>query len=151
MADETPDEPLIGALLRMPWEIVQARMLRTLHEAGFDDLIPAHLSVLQYPGPDDRRPSELAAQARMTKQAMNYLLGQMEELGYLVRADDPDDGRSKRIRLTRRGHAAFQTMRETVSRIESEWEALLGATEFAQLRRLLMRLSRDPELGVAEN
>lgn len=30
----------------------------------------------------------------------------MEQLGYLVRADDPQDHRSKRIRLTKRGRAA---------------------------------------------
>ena len=30
-----------------------------------------------------------------TKQAMNYLLGQLQQLGYLSRDDDPDDQRSK--------------------------------------------------------
>jgi hypothetical protein len=29
--------PLIGALLRMPWEAVQRHMLERLHERGFDD------------------------------------------------------------------------------------------------------------------
>jgi hypothetical protein len=43
--------PLIGALLRMPWELVQRRMLERLHEHGFDDLDAAHLNVFQYPGP----------------------------------------------------------------------------------------------------
>ena len=53
--------PLIGALLRMPWETVQRRMLERLHERGFDDLDMAHLTVFQYPGPEGARPSELAA------------------------------------------------------------------------------------------
>jgi hypothetical protein len=53
--------------------------------------------VLRYPGAEHRRPSELAADARMTKQAMNYLLGQMQRLGYLTRDDDPDDQRFKRV------------------------------------------------------
>ena len=39
--------PLIGALLRMPWESVQRRMLERLHEQGFDDLDAAHLIVFQ--------------------------------------------------------------------------------------------------------
>jgi DNA-binding MarR family transcriptional regulator len=42
----------------------------------------------------------------MTRQAMNYLLGQLEQLGYLVRENAPDNRRSKRIRLTDRGHGA---------------------------------------------
>lgn len=139
-----PGAPLIGALLRMPWQTVRARMLAGLHEAGFDDLVPAHLNVLQYPGPENRRPSELANESRMSKQAMNYLLTQMEQLGYLVRDHDDDDRRSKRIRLTERGHQAFQTIRSTVRAIECEWEQELGTAEFAKLRDLLTRLSSGP-------
>ena len=78
-----PGPPLIGALLRMPWEAVQKRMLERLHERGFDDLDAAHLTVFSYPGPQGARPSELAARLRMSKQALNYLLGQLERLDYL--------------------------------------------------------------------
>ena len=63
-------------------------MLAGLHERGFNDLVAAHLDVLQYPGPENQRPSELATQTRMTKQALNYLLGQLEQLGYLTREAD---------------------------------------------------------------
>ena len=109
--------PLLGALLRVPTEAVAARILLTLHDAGFTDLVPAHFAVLRYPGPENRRPSELAAEAHMTKQAMNYLLGQMQQLGYLTRDDDPEDQRYKRVRLTERGHAAALAIRETLSQI----------------------------------
>ena len=108
--------PLIGALLRMPVDAIRARMLAGLHEAGFDDLVPAHLIVLQYPGPENRRPSELATQARMTKQAMNYLLGEMQRLGYLKREPDRQDHRAKRVHITSRGDAAGQTIRQIVVR-----------------------------------
>ena len=50
-------------------------MLAALHERGFDDLDAAHLNVFQYPGPEGARPSELAARLRISKQALNYLLG----------------------------------------------------------------------------
>ena len=80
-------------------------MLERLHEHGFDDLEAAHLAVLQYPGPQGLRPSELAASVGMSKQAVNYQLGQLERLGYLVREPDPGDQRSKRIVLTERGYA----------------------------------------------
>ena len=64
-------EPLIGALLRVPWEAVQRRMLERLHDQGFDDLDAPHMNVFQYPGPHGARPSELAARLRMSKQAVN--------------------------------------------------------------------------------
>ena len=77
----------------------------------------------------------------MTKQAMNYLLGQLQQLGYLTREDDPDDQRSKRIHLTDRGHAAARCIRATIAEIEVELAQELGPKPFAQLRRLLTRLN----------
>jgi DNA-binding MarR family transcriptional regulator len=103
----------------------------------------AHLDVLQYPGPENRRPSDLAVQTQMSRQAMNYLLGQMEALGYLTRDDDPEDQRSKRIHLTDRGHAAARTIREIVRQVETEWEQQLSPQRFAQFRDMLTQLQPD--------
>jgi DNA-binding MarR family transcriptional regulator len=135
--------PLIGALLRMPGDIVRARMLAALHERGFTDLVPAHLVLLRWPGPQGRRPSEIAAGSDMTKQAANYLLGQLEALGYLERRPDPDDNRSRRVHLTPRGLEAAETMRHAVSELEAEWTTLLGADDFEALRSLLTRLNDE--------
>ncbi len=134
--------PLIGALLRMPWEQVQRRMLQRLHERGFDGLDVPHLNVLLYPGPQGARPSELAARRGISKQAVNYLLGELERLGYLERRADPHDRRSKRITLTRRGELAAYTIRDAVREIEGDWERQLGPKRFAQLRGLLLELNQ---------
>ena len=136
----TPPTPLIGALLRMPFETVRDRMLAGLHERGYTDLVAAHLNVLQYPGPENRRPSELASSTRMSKQALNYLLGQLEELGYLTRREDDSDQRSKRVHLTPRGEEVGWAIREIVGEVEAEWEQQLGTRKFAQLRELLSQL-----------
>src|SRR5215831_8518732 len=111
--------PLIGALLRQPWEAVQRHMLERLHEHGFDDLDPAHLLVFRYPGPQGARPSELATRLQISKQALNYLLGELERLNYLERRPDPDDQRAKRITLTPRGTTAAKLIREAVSETEA--------------------------------
>ena len=139
-ASDAPPPPLIGALLRIPFETVRDRMLAGLHERGYTDLIAAHLDVFQYPGPENRRPIELATDTRMSKQALNYLLGQLEQLGYLTREADDTDQRSKRIRLTPRGRTAGMAIREIVQEVEGEWEQQLGARNFAQLRQLLEQL-----------
>ena len=132
--------PLIGALLRVPWEAVQRHMLDRLHDRGFDDLDAAHLNVFQYPGPQGARPTELATRLRISKQALNYLLGELERLGYLERRPDPDDLRSKRVALTPRGASAIEVIREAVGDVESAWSERLGPTRFAQLRELLLEL-----------
>jgi DNA-binding MarR family transcriptional regulator len=133
--------PLIGALLRMPGDTVRARMLGALHERGFTDIVPAHLTLLRWPGPQGRRPSELAAESQMTKQAANYLLGQLEALGYLERRRDPADQRSRRVHLTPRGREVGETMRAAVTELEAEWRAMLGDEDFGRLHELLTRLN----------
>ena len=133
--------PLIGALLRGPYETVRSRMLAGLHQRGFTDLVAAHVDVWRHPGPEGQRPSELAAQTRMTKQALNYLLGQLEQLGYLTRETDSTDQRSKRIRLTPKGRAATNAIYEIIQQVEREWEQQLGPRKFAQLRRSLTQLN----------
>jgi DNA-binding MarR family transcriptional regulator len=135
--------PLIGALLRMPWEAVQRRMLERLHERGFDDLDAAHLNVFQYPGPQGARPSELALRLRISKQALNYLLGELERLEYLERRADPDDRRSKRVALTARGIAAIGVIREAVGEMETSWEQQLGPKRFNELRALLIEVNQQ--------
>ncbi|HEX6761879.1 MAG TPA: MarR family transcriptional regulator [Gaiellaceae bacterium] len=134
--------PMIGALLRVPWEAVQAHMLKRLHERGFDDFDPAYLPVVRYPGPQGLRPSELATRLRISKQALNYLLGELERLDYLERRPDPDDLRSKRIALTPRGTAAGKVIRKAVAEIEADWARQLGPERFADLRTLLDDLNQ---------
>jgi len=134
--------PLIGALLRAPLEAVQQHMLKRLHEHGYDDLDTAHLNVFQFPGPQGARPSQLAAKLRISKQALNYLLGELERLDYLERRPDPDDLRSKRVVLTRRGTSAIGVIRDAVGEVETAWTQQLGPKRFAQLRGLLLELNQ---------
>ena len=139
--DATVGPPKIGALLRLPWEAVTHRLLQALHESGFDDIDAPQLSVLLWPGPEGMRPSDLAARMRVTRQALNYLLGDLERLGYLERHPDPDDRRARRIRLTDRGRALVPVMRNAVGEVEREWADALGAERFARLRELLRDLT----------
>jgi DNA-binding MarR family transcriptional regulator len=117
-------------------------MLERLHQRGFGDLDAAHLHVFQYPGPQGSRPTELAARLQISKQALNYLLGELERLGYLERRPDPDDLRSKRVALTRRGVSAVGVIREAVAEMEAAWAQRLGPERFDQLRGLLIELNQ---------
>ncbi len=132
--------PLIGALLRFPWEAVQEHMLERLHANGFTDFDSSYLIVVQYPGPQGERPSDLAARLRMSKQALNHLLGQLERRGYIERRPDPDDRRARRIALTARGVEAAQTIRDAVAEMEATWTRQLGAARFDELRGILRDL-----------
>jgi DNA-binding MarR family transcriptional regulator len=133
-------KPLIGALLRFPREVVVQRMLEALHEAGHE-LAPAELAVMMYPGPDGKRPSELARSCGMSRQSMNYLLSGLEARGYLRRADGAG-GVARVVHLSARGRAAGLLMRRTVVQIEREWTQFLGEKRFRALSETLLELSR---------
>jgi len=131
---------LIGALLRVPAQAIQQRIIKELNAVGFDELSMPHMAVLQFPGPDGVRPGTLAERAGMSKQAMNRLLGSLQDSGYLVRNDAPDEGRARVVRFTRRGHAAYAKIHDILRGIEHEWSAELGPQDFAQLKALLSRV-----------
>ena len=149
------EDMLIGALLRVPAQAIQRRIIADLNAAGFEELRLPHMAVLQFPGPDGVRPGLLAERAGMSKQAMNQLLGSLESLGYLVRSDAPDEGRARIVRLTKRGRAAYARIHDILSDIEREWSTELGPKRFAALKELLLRvwespLAREP-LGAARS
>ena len=138
------NEMRIGALLRVPAQAVQRRIIRELNAAGFAELRIPHMAVLQFPGPDGVRPGTLAERAGMSKQAMNQLLRSLENLGYIVRSDAPHEGRARMIRFTKRGHAAYAKIYDILLDIEHEWSAELGVKRFAQLKELLFRVWESP-------
>jgi DNA-binding MarR family transcriptional regulator len=139
-----PPPPLIGALLRVPSHAIHRRIIKELNASGFDDVRLPHMAVLQFPGPDEARPSALAERAGMSKQAMNQLLQSLEAAGYVERVAANDDGRTRVVRLTKRGRAAYSKIADILREIEREWTAELGPKQFAQLKALLTRVWQSP-------
>lgn len=138
------NDMLIGALLRVPAEAIHRRIIHDLNAAGFAELSLPHMALFRFPGPDGVRPGVLAERAGMSKQAMNRLLGSLEDLGYLVRSDAPDEGRARIVRFTKRGHAAYARALEVLRDIECEWRDELGPKDFAKLKELLCRVWESP-------
>jgi DNA-binding MarR family transcriptional regulator len=135
---------LIGALLRVPAQAIQRRIIKELNLTGFEELRLPHMAVLQFPGPDGVRPSTLAERAGMSKQAMNQLLRSLEGLGYIVRSDVPDHRRARLVRFTKRGKATYSKIHDILRDIEREWRTELGPKQFAQLKELLLRVWESP-------
>jgi DNA-binding MarR family transcriptional regulator len=139
-----PPPPLIGALLRVPAHAILRRIIKQLNASGFGELRLPHMAVLQFPGPDGERPGTLAERAGMSKQAMNQLLLSLEASGYIARSAAKDNGRTRVVRLTRRGRAAYATIADILRDIEREWIEELGPKRFADLKALLTRVWESP-------
>jgi DNA-binding MarR family transcriptional regulator len=141
--------PPATALLRRPEMLVKREVLTALRKAGFVDVLPAHLGVFQYPGPDGQRPGMLAQRNQASKQSMNHLLHQLEEGGYLYREPQPGDRRSRVVRLTERGWAAAEVIGKAMDTVENSWAAALGEGGYTALRGALARLDELIERGEA--
>lgn len=137
--DPNPHDPLIGARLRYLLGSVEKCVAIALINAGFTDIHIAHFKVLRFPPPENDRPIDLAQRAGMTKQAMNYLLSQLEDMGYVQRSVTA--GSTSRISLTEKGWAVAQIQRATVRAIERDWAKKMGVQRYAIFHEVLEELA----------
>jgi DNA-binding MarR family transcriptional regulator len=136
------DPPYVGALLRICWQRARDHMHAAIRAAGFSDLQDAHFVVFSYPLPDGARPTELARRLRMSRQAANYLIGQLERLGYLERRPAPG-GDKRLVYLTERGWRVAEVIYASLRRLQEEWAEEVGRDRFDQFIDVLRRLSSD--------
>lgn len=106
---------------------------RHLHEgvvaAGFEDVRPAHYAVFRHLKPEGSRVTELAEEARVTKQSMGELVVYLERRGYVERSPDPRDGRAKIVVLTGAGLRFVEAVVERVGEIEDALAERMGGQE----------------------
>ena len=101
------------------------------------------LTVLeQHPGMSS---AQLARHAFVSAQAMEGIVGALEEAGLIERARDPQNRRRMTISLTPAGVALLAACRAAVDRIEGEAFAGLSADQRGQLGRWLQEARRALE------
>lgn len=140
--DESYRGPLLGAYLRLAHRSLLGEITRRFEEAGFGDLGMPHFAVMQalYERPTGMRGTELAAYARITKQAVKETVDYLVTQGYVTRIPDPTDRRASLVVYAERGHDFAQSSRPILRAIESEVENLLGKERLTALRQDLQTL-----------
>lgn len=114
-----------------------------IRQNGFTDLQEAHFVVFSYPLPNGVRPSELARQLQVSRQAANYLVGQMEGLGYLERRTGADGDR-RLIYLTERGSRLADVIYASLRELQAQWADEVGQVRFDDFMKVLRLLSSEP-------
>jgi DNA-binding MarR family transcriptional regulator len=135
-----PPEPSIGLAFDAGTRAVAVAIDEHLARNGFADIRPAHGRVFETVSGEGSRITDMAGAALLTKQAMQYLVDDLERLGYAERLADPADRRAKLVRLTPRGRQAVLVARDAIKLAEREWEARLGEEKMRQLGGLLSEL-----------
>jgi DNA-binding MarR family transcriptional regulator len=142
-SDAWPPMP-IGALLRFGLQVVRVRIYDAVDSAGFHDVRPAHVTLFRWPGPDGRRPTEIATDVQLSKQRVNDLLRHLEAHGYLRLRPDPSDSRARIVRLTPRGRSLHAAAVEAHAAVEREWAQLIGRRRYELLREALVDVVAVP-------
>ena len=114
--------------------------------AGFGDITLAQARVAARIGPEGSRVTDLAEQARITKQSAAFLVDQLEAAGYVDRIPDPTDGRARLVRLTPRARRVTEVADAAVERVLAQWADHVGPQRLDQLQETLrdLRAITDP-------
>jgi DNA-binding MarR family transcriptional regulator len=112
-----------------------------LKEAGHTTIRQGHGCVFRFIHEGGSRLTELAESSGLSKQAVGEVVDDLEKLGYVERAQDPQDGRAKVIRLTEQGADAHQVALDIFADIERDLAERYGAERVATMRELLEEIA----------
>jgi DNA-binding MarR family transcriptional regulator len=135
---ERPTHVPMIRLLGVAFDQFSEALSTRVAAAGYGDIRPGHGCVFGTIDPEHgSRLTDLAERAGMTKQTVGEVTSDLEQLGYLERVPDPDDGRAKIIRLTHRGLEAWLAGRRLIDDLERDWAERFGEERLATLREVL--------------
>jgi DNA-binding MarR family transcriptional regulator len=150
MLPVAPDgqDPNLGVLLFVASRSLEQRAHDAIIAAGFTDITQAQARAAARIDPDGTRVSELAERAQITKQSAAFLVGQLEDAGYVERTPDPTDGRAQLVHLTAKAAGVVAAANTEVERTLAEWARHVGAPRLEELYRTLadLREITDPWL-----
>ena len=137
-----PDPPADAADLSLAslfagWAMAD-EVARRIAADGLEDLRMADGVVFQHLVPGPLPIGELAARLGVSQQAASKAVADLERRGYVRRAADPADGRTRRAALTARGEAAIASGRRHRAALDAELAARLGPARVEEARRTLV-------------
>ena len=130
----------LGILLFVANRALEQRAFDAIVAAGITDITLAQARIAARIAPDGSRVSDLAEQARVTKQSAASLVEQLEKAEYVERVPDPTDGRARLVRLTPRLRRVAEVADTEVARVLAEWADHIGEDRLQQLYEVLRDL-----------
>ncbi len=118
-----------------------------LADAGHGTIRQGHGCVFRFIHQGGSRLTDLAESSGLTKQAVGEVVADLERLGYVERAQDPDDGRAKVIKLTDLGADAQSVAIGVFEDLERSWAERFGAERVAAMRQLLGEITAGDAAG----
>ncbi|HYM61061.1 MAG TPA: MarR family transcriptional regulator [Thermoanaerobaculia bacterium] len=133
-----PDRDLIVGIIQLA-NLLTRRLAPVFEKAG---ITPQQWAVISALASTDE-PASLAGLARkmlVSKQNMTGMVARLEQLGLAGREDDPNDLRSSRVSLTRRGKQAYERLLQAYQSWRGALSAEIPERDLATVSRSIERL-----------
>lgn len=137
-------------------QVEEALLFRVFNEIGivdqlagtaFERVLPHGLTRAQFTVlnhcvrlGDNKTPGELASAFQLTRGTLTSTLARLEDKGFITLSADPDDGRSKRVLLTKTGRAAREDCVKAAWPLLTRSRAALTRDEFESLLPIMEKL-----------
>lgn len=130
-----------GATLQHLFKAARLANERALGQAASEQAQPpvraAHTALFPHLDFDGIRLTDLAARVGVSKQAVGQLVDDLAALGMVERIADPTDKRAKRVRFSRRGHAALLHGIGVLRALEDDLAGIVGRRRMRELHETL--------------
>jgi DNA-binding MarR family transcriptional regulator len=133
------ERDIVGGVIQLA-NLLNKRMAPVFEKAK---ITPQQWSVLSALGDEETAVTLVALSRRLsvTKQNMTGMIARLEQLGVAERQDDPNDLRSSRVTLTRRGRSIVEKVRPAYQQwVESLADGEVTARDLQALVRTVDRL-----------
>jgi DNA-binding MarR family transcriptional regulator len=128
------DEVPLARLFAMAYRLLVDQLHERLAARGWTDVRVAYGFVLLALRGGPALLRDLPAALGTSKQAVSKLVEAMVADGYVERAADPGDARTKRVQLSARGRDLMTAVEQIYRELEDDWVAVLGVDRLQRLR-----------------
>ena len=115
-----------------------------LQARGWDNVTRPQSMVMVNVVTGVRKPSDIARNLGISRQAVHTTINQMVELGMFEMQDDPADGRSKIVTITEKGHRMRKDADEAMAVLAEELRRRIGKTAVDNLMKAFTPEWGDP-------
>jgi DNA-binding MarR family transcriptional regulator len=102
----------------------------------------AHTALFPHLSSEGVRGAELAKKLGVTKQAVSQLVTELEDWGVVEQVPDPQDGRAKLVRFTKKGEQALLHGLSVLAELERELTDKIGKRRMQELHTALLALEK---------
>ncbi len=130
----------VGRFLSMHKRAFDEWALHILKQKGYPDFKMSYFPIIMNIGTEGSTNKEIAAQGKVSKQAMSKVIKELEAMK-LIRSDiHPEDKRSSIIYLTKKGMKMVVESRAMVMELEAKYENVVGKNNYAVYKRVMKQL-----------